>query len=195
MKRLKELCHEVSSNLKEQCLSIMRTRERHLFFLQKTIELSCWLDKISFRTAPGADGDLLFTFTPVTFLISKTFFVLSKIWLATGRLLAILSLAGPPYSLIPLALKTAFLMWNSCQRSINPRPVIFAWFARVLSVCTHTHIYCKRNTWFSNHFSSSTASTIWTPGTGARPNFCFRSAVTTGLVCRGSKSSHQEIRN
>ena len=30
----------------------MRTCERHLFFLQKTIELSYWLDKISFRTAP-----------------------------------------------------------------------------------------------------------------------------------------------
>ena len=30
----------------------MRTCERHLFFLQKTTELSYWLDKISFRTAP-----------------------------------------------------------------------------------------------------------------------------------------------
>ena len=33
----------------------MRTRERHLFFLQKTIELSNWLDKISFRTAPPTE--------------------------------------------------------------------------------------------------------------------------------------------
>ena len=40
---------------------IMRTRERHLFFLQKTIEVSYWLDKISFRTAPPTE-DLLFTF-------------------------------------------------------------------------------------------------------------------------------------
>ena len=34
---------------------IMRTRERHLFFLQKTIELSYWLDKISFRTTPPTE--------------------------------------------------------------------------------------------------------------------------------------------
>ena len=33
----------------------MRTRERHLFFLQKTIELSHWPDKISFRTAPPTE--------------------------------------------------------------------------------------------------------------------------------------------
>ena len=32
---------------------IMRTRERHLFFLQKTIELSYWLDEIFLE---GLDG-------------------------------------------------------------------------------------------------------------------------------------------
>ena len=35
----------------------MRTCERHLFFLQKTIELSHWLDKISFRTRRCASRD------------------------------------------------------------------------------------------------------------------------------------------
>ena len=35
----------------------MRRCERHLFFLQKTIELSYWLDKISFRTRRCASPD------------------------------------------------------------------------------------------------------------------------------------------
>ena len=44
----------IHANLKGS-VPIMRTRERHLFFLQKTIELSYWLDKISFRTAPPTE--------------------------------------------------------------------------------------------------------------------------------------------
>ena len=51
---------------------------------------------------------------------SKKSFVLLKIWLEARRLTAILLLAGPsrdPKKLVPLALKTAFRMWNSCQRS------------------------------------------------------------------------------
>ena len=43
----------------------MRTRERHLFFLQKTIELSYWLDKISFRTAPPTEICFLYSRTPL----------------------------------------------------------------------------------------------------------------------------------
>ena len=72
----------------------MRTRERQLFFLQKTIELSYWLGKISFRTAPPTKICCLHS--QVIFLISKRFFVSFKIWLAARRLIAILSLAGPP---------------------------------------------------------------------------------------------------
>ena len=45
----------LTTYLKGLSVSIIHTRERHLFFLQKTIELSYWLDKISFRTAPPTE--------------------------------------------------------------------------------------------------------------------------------------------
>ena len=44
---------------------IMRMRKRHLFYLQKTIELSYWLDKISFRTAPPTE--IFFLYSQVIF--------------------------------------------------------------------------------------------------------------------------------
>ena len=72
---------------------IMRTRERHLFFLQKTIELSYWLDKISFRTAPPTGFCCLYS--QVTFYTFEDVFRLFEIWLAARRLIAILSPAGP----------------------------------------------------------------------------------------------------
>ena len=74
----------------------MRTHERHLFcFLQKTIERSYWLDKIFFpdRTA---DGDLLFIFSSNILDFGRSLSPYIIIWLAVRRLIAILSLAGPP---------------------------------------------------------------------------------------------------
>ena len=45
---------------------IIRTRERHLFFLQKTIELSYCMTRQDFLPDRTADGDLLFIFSSNT---------------------------------------------------------------------------------------------------------------------------------
>ena len=74
---------------------IMRTRERHLFFLQKTIELSNWLDKISFRAAPPTEICCLYS-QVIFYTFEEVYRLIKKIWLAVRRLIAILSLAGPP---------------------------------------------------------------------------------------------------
>ena len=80
-----------------------------------------------------AHGDLLFIFSS---RLLKNSFVLYK-HLARGsktdRDFIASWAALRPENLVPLALKTYFLIWNSCQRSIAPSPVISAWFARVLA--------------------------------------------------------------
>ena len=68
----------------------MRMRKRHLFFLQKTIELPYYQDFFPDRIA---DGDLLFTFSSNILDFRRSL----KIWLAERKLIAILSQAGPPH--------------------------------------------------------------------------------------------------
>ena len=72
-----------------------RTSVLFFFFLQKTIELSYSLDKIFFpdRTA---EGDLLFIFSSNILDFRRSLSSYIIIWLAVRRLIAILSLAGPP---------------------------------------------------------------------------------------------------
>ena len=109
----------------------MRTRERHLFFLQKTIELSNLLDKISFRAAPPTEICCLYS---LDFRRSLSSYIKN---LARGskthRDFMASWAPSRPENLVPLALKTYFLIWNSCQRSLAPSPVISPWFARVLA--------------------------------------------------------------
>ena len=68
-----------------------------------------------------ADGDLLFTFS--SNILKKKSFVLFKN-LADRDFIASRA-ASRPENLVPLALRTVFLMLNSCERSIIPSPVIF----------------------------------------------------------------------
>ena len=62
------------------------------FFLKKTIELSYWRDKISFRTASPA-GNLMFIFSSNSLDFRRSLSSYIKIWLAIRKLIAILSLA------------------------------------------------------------------------------------------------------
>ena len=84
-----------STQLKEQCPDYAHALASSFFFLQKTIELSYSLDKIFFpdRTA---DGDLLFIFSSNILDFRRSLSSYIIIWLAVRRLIAILSLAGPP---------------------------------------------------------------------------------------------------
>ena len=77
-----------------------------------------------------ADGDLLFTFSSNILDFRRSFWSSGS---KTHRDFVASRDASRPENLVPLAFKTAFLMWNSCQRSIVPSPAIFAWFARVLA--------------------------------------------------------------
>ena len=62
-----------------------------------------------------ADGDLLFTFSSNILDFRHE----DSSWFCRYRA------ASRPENLFPLALKTAFLMWNSCQRSIVPDLLAF----------------------------------------------------------------------
>ena len=73
-------------------VSRLCARERHLFFLKKTIETSYWRDKISFRTA-SPTGNLMFIFSSNSLDFRRSLSSYIKIWLAIRRLIAILSLA------------------------------------------------------------------------------------------------------
>ena len=92
------------------------------FFFQKTIELST-----RFPSGPTADGDLLFIFSSniLDFRRSLSSYLKFDLWQTKTRPDFIASRAASrPENLVPLTLKTAFLMWNWCQRSIFPSPVI-----------------------------------------------------------------------
>ena len=86
-----------------------------------------------------ANRVLLFIFSSIKYFRrsrSKKSFVLYK-YLAHGskthRDFIASWAASRPENLVSLASKTYFQIWNSCQRSIVPSPVISAWFARVLA--------------------------------------------------------------
>ena len=82
-----------------------------------------------------ADGDMLFTFSSNILDFRRSFSSYLKFGSRhkdSSRFCRYRA-ASRPENLVPFALKTAFLMWNSCQRSIVPSPVTFAWFARVLA--------------------------------------------------------------
>ena len=103
--------------------------KRRLFFLKKTIELSYWRGKISFRTSPPIEEDLLFTFSINTFEE-----VFRSIWkLACGtKTYRDFVVARPLRDMKSSFHSLFFLLWNSYQRLIcgKSNPVIFA---RVLS--------------------------------------------------------------
>ena len=80
-----------STQLKKQCPDYAHARASSFFFLQKTIELSYSL--FPDRTA---DGDLLFIFSSNILDFRRSLSSYIIIWLAVRRLIAILSLAGPP---------------------------------------------------------------------------------------------------
>ena len=64
----------------------MRTRERHLFFLQKTIELSNWLDKISFPYKVINNCHVFFGIViSVVAEIQRLWFVLPRLWYCTMK--------------------------------------------------------------------------------------------------------------
>ena len=125
----------ISLSLKGQCPDYAHARASSVFSSKdnRTVILTRQ-DFLSDRTA---DGDLLFIFSSNILDFRRSLSSYIKIWLAVRRLIAILSLdssaALRPENLAPLALKTYFLIWNSCQRSIVTRLVISAWFARVLA--------------------------------------------------------------
>ena len=89
----------------------MRTRKRHMFFRKK--------DK---RTAiltwqESADGGLLVVYISSNIL---DFLLIKNLARSTNthRDFVASSAASRPEKLVPLAFKTAFLLWNSCQMSI-----------------------------------------------------------------------------
>ena len=84
-----------STQLKEQCPDYAHARASSFFFLQKTIELSYSLDKIFFPDR-NADGDLLFIFSSNILDFGRSLSSHIITWLAVRRLIAILSLTGPP---------------------------------------------------------------------------------------------------
>ena len=76
---------------------IIRTRERHLFFSSKD-NRAVILIRQDFLADRTADGVLLFIFSSniLDFRHRRSLSSSTNIWLAVRRLIAILSLAGPP---------------------------------------------------------------------------------------------------
>ena len=65
------------------------------------------------------DEDLLFKFSSNILDFEEVFRLIYRNFVASRA-------ASRPENVVPLALKTAFLMLNSCQRSVVRSPVIFA---------------------------------------------------------------------
>ena len=98
--------------------------------------ITVFIDRQDFLPDPTTDADLLFIFSSniSDFQRSLSSYLKfgsrhedsSRFYLYQGRFV---TQKSPPAR---FKIKTAFLIWNSCQL-IVPSPVIFAWFARVLA--------------------------------------------------------------
>ena len=88
----------------------MSTRERHLFFLHRTVILT----QQDFFPDRTVDGDLLFTFSSniLDFQRSLSSYLKFAGGTKSHRDFIASKAASRPENLVPLALKTAFLMWN-----------------------------------------------------------------------------------
>ena len=122
-------------NLKGQCPDYAHARASFVFSSKDNRTVIHVLTRQDFFPDRTADGVLLFTFSTNILDFRRSFLSYLKFGSRHDRrLIAMLSLAGPPRGpKNSLRSLLAFLMWNSCQRSIVPSPVIFAWFARVLA--------------------------------------------------------------
>ena len=126
---------DISHPSKGQCPYYAHARSSSVFSSKDNRTVT--LTRQDFLPDHTADGDLLFTFS--SNILKKKSFVLFKNLARerkTHRDFIASRAASRPENLVPLALRTVFLMLNSCERSIVPSPVIFqpicAWFARVL---------------------------------------------------------------
>ena len=119
--------------LKGQCPDCAHARASSVFSSKdnRTVILT----RQDFLPDRTADGDLLFTFSSIILDFRRSFSSYLKLarGTKTHRDFVASRAASRSENLVPLALKTAFLVWSSCQRSIVPSSVIFAWFARVLA--------------------------------------------------------------
>ena len=130
--------------LKGQCPDCAHARASSAFSSKDNRTVILTRSRQDFLPDRTADGDLLFTFSSNILDFRRSFSSYLKFgsrYKDSSRFCRYRA-ASRPENLVPFALKTAFLMWNSCQRSIVPSPVIFEWFARVL-VSNVWRIYIK----------------------------------------------------
>ena len=111
--------------LKGQCPDYAQARASSVF--SSIDNRTVILTRQDFLPDYTADGVLLFIFSSniLDFRRSLSSYLKFDSWQTKTRPDFIASRAASrPENLVPLTLKTAFLMWNWCQRSIFPSPVI-----------------------------------------------------------------------